>query len=587
MNNALHYTNERNVQIVLYLLKAHGVRKVVASPGTTNMTFVGSVQQDPFFEVYSAIDERSAAYIACGLAAESGEPVVLSCTGATASRNYYPGLTEAFYRKLPLIAVTSTQDPARVGQLAEQVIDRSQCAKDIVVCSEQIQYIEAASDEWNVTIKVNRALHALRKHGGGPVHLNLETRYSSNFSVEQLPPARVIDYVGALDTMPSLPKGRVAVAIGSHRPMSKELTQAIDRFCKAVGGVVFCSHVSNYKGAYAVGNTLIATQDAYRSTLFAADLLILIGEVTGGDTQMGHLHSPAQWRVSEDGEIRDLKRQLTAVFEMPEQHFFDYYASHAGKGHPSADEWVHALRQEDELVRANIPDVPFSNIWMAQQTLHRLPEGCMLHLGILNTLRSWNFFHAPASVSIFSNTGGFGIDGIVSSLIGASLASPQRLCFGVVGDLAFFYDLNCIGNRHVGANVRLLLINNGRGVEFRNPYHPCTPFGEDADPYMAAARHNGYMSHKLIKHFAQDLGYEYLSASNKEEYLAALERFVTPELTERPMLFEVFTETEDERTALSTYHHLARNVKGNPRLRDLLKRHLSPRTIAWLKRHLR
>ena len=73
-----YYTNERSQQIVIALLKAHGIRKVVASPGTTNITLVASMQQDPYFEMYSSVDERSAAYIACGLAAESGEPVVLA-----------------------------------------------------------------------------------------------------------------------------------------------------------------------------------------------------------------------------------------------------------------------------------------------------------------------------------------------------------------------------------------------------------------------------------------------------------------------------------------------------------------------------
>ena len=82
-----YYTNERNVQILIALLKEHGIKRVIASPGSTNVTFVGSLQQDPWFEMYSCVDERSAAYMACGMAAESGEPVVLSCTGATASRN--------------------------------------------------------------------------------------------------------------------------------------------------------------------------------------------------------------------------------------------------------------------------------------------------------------------------------------------------------------------------------------------------------------------------------------------------------------------------------------------------------------------
>ena len=74
----MRYTNERNAQLIISLLKEYGIRKVIASPGTTNVPFVYSVQNDSFFEVYSAFDERSAAYMACGLAGESGEPVVLS-----------------------------------------------------------------------------------------------------------------------------------------------------------------------------------------------------------------------------------------------------------------------------------------------------------------------------------------------------------------------------------------------------------------------------------------------------------------------------------------------------------------------------
>ena len=73
-----HYTAEKNIQILISLMKAHGVRKIIASPGSTNITFVASLKQDPYFEMYSAPDERSAAYMACGLAAESGEPVALS-----------------------------------------------------------------------------------------------------------------------------------------------------------------------------------------------------------------------------------------------------------------------------------------------------------------------------------------------------------------------------------------------------------------------------------------------------------------------------------------------------------------------------
>ena len=123
---AKYYTVERGQQILISLLKQHGIRKVIASPGTTNITFVASVMNDPFFQVFSSVDERSAAYLAVGMAEETGEVIVLSCTGATASRNYISGLTEAYYRKLPILAVTSTQNENRIGHMIPQMMDRSQ-----------------------------------------------------------------------------------------------------------------------------------------------------------------------------------------------------------------------------------------------------------------------------------------------------------------------------------------------------------------------------------------------------------------------------------------------------------------------------
>ena len=187
-----YYTKERNTEILIALLKAHNIRNVIASPGTTNINFVASLQQDSFFKLYSAVDERSAAYMACGMAAETGEPVVLSCTGATASRNYVPGLTEAFYRKLPVLAVTSCQHTGRVGQMIPQVIDRSVQMKDLVKLSVQSDSVHDKDDEWACNVALNKALLELRHRGGGPVHINLVTTYSGDFSVKTLPSTRVI-----------------------------------------------------------------------------------------------------------------------------------------------------------------------------------------------------------------------------------------------------------------------------------------------------------------------------------------------------------------------------------------------------------
>lgn len=177
-------------------------------------------------------------------------------------------------------------------------------------------------------------------------------------------------------------------------------------------------------------------------------------------------------------------------------------------------------------------------------------------------MRTWNYFDIPDTVYGYANTGGFGIDGYVSSFIGASLVHPEKLYFCVAGDLAFFYDMNVLGNRHVDRNARILLVNNGKGTEFRNYMHPGAAFGEKADKYIAAAGHYGNKSHELVRHYAKDLGYEYFSANTKEEYLKHLDRFLTPGLTDRPMLFEVFTDSRDESDAIQIMNNLNVSAKG-------------------------
>lgn len=556
-----YYTVERNQQIVLSLLKQHGIRKVVASPGTTNITLVASMQQDSWFEMYSSVDERSAAYMACGLTAESGEPVVLTCTGATASRNYVPGLTEAYYRKLPILAITATQNENRIGQMVAQVIDRSQLQKDIAVLSEHIPSCMNEDDEWAATIKANRAMLALRYRGGGPVHINLSTTYSRDYSIKELPLARFIQRFIRGDKMPTIPEGRIAIWVGAHMPWSEMLANSVNTFCKRYGAVVFCDHCSNYHGPYRALMALVGTQKQYKSSIFKSDLLIHIGEITADYDMTCHLSATRQvWRVSEDGELRDPFRHLSSVFEMSELSFFNYYAE-GDSMVSNSQTYINECKIEYEKVHSLIPELPFSNLWIAQHTAHRLPENSVLHLGILNSVRTWNMFEVHPSINGFTNTGGFGIDGLVSTCLGASLAHSEQLYFLVIGDLAFFYDLNAAGNRHVGNNIRILLVNNGKGTEFRNYNHPGAAFGEKADKFIAAAGHYGDKSPLLIRHYAEDLGYEYLMASTKDEYLRQMERFTASEFRDAPMLFEVFTDSKEESDALYIIDHLIKDPK--------------------------
>ena len=570
------YTIEENTRMLIALLKKYNIKRVIASPGTKNISFIGSIQYDDFFEIYSVSDERSAAYMACGMAAETKEPVCLSCTGATASRNYIPGLTEAYYRKLPVIAITSGGSQNTIGHNIEQVIDRRNQLNDMVCFSTNLPTIDSDDDRWGCEISINKALIATKRHGGGPVHINLESTTGRKFTERELPDTRKIDYYTYTDlnALPGISEGKVAVYVGNHEEMSEELQDSITQFCAKYNAVVLCGRTGNYFGKYRVLPTLVLKQESYKSDVTDIDLMIHIGNVSGDQFR---LRPKKIWRVNPDGEIRDTYRKLSAVFELDELSFFNSYVK-AAEGKAEQSDYYQKWVEEVNHLEANLPELPFSNIWVAQHTMSRLPDQSVLHMGILNSLRSWNCFDSEKPFPGYSNTGGFGIDGGISTTIGGALVNPGKTHFCFIGDLAFFYDMNSLGNRHVPENVKILLVNNGRGAEFRKYNHPGSAFGDDADWFIAAGGHFGNQSPELVKHFAEDLGFEYYSAESKEEFEKSVDGFIK---TPHKAVFEVFTDYSEESNAIKMLYNLDSNVR--PGMKDLAKNVLGDKGVKKIK----
>ena len=580
-----YYTSEKNIQILISLLKAHNISKVIASPGTTNISFVESIRHDDFFEIYSCVDERSAAYLACGLSADSNEPVVLSCTGATASRNYFPGLTEAYYRKLPIIAITATQHLGRVGQNVPQVIDRFEQPNDTVKLSVQLPSVVTDEDAWACNLNVNRAILESTRNGGGPVHINMVTTYSNDFSIKNLPDERKITRIEYSNYFPKISKNKVAIFVGNHNIWSEVLVNEVDEFCEKYNGVVICDHTSNYNGKYKVLANLICNQELYSSSLKDIDLLIDIGNISGAYL---NIKPKEVWRVNPDGEIRDQFKKLTYVFQTDELTFFDKY--NILKDNKGNNEYYNEWKNERDRIYKKIDDdkLPFSNIWMAKNTINLIPNDSKVHLAILNTLRSWNYFSTDNAINFFCNTGGFGIDGIMSSMIGASYSNPNKTVYGIIGDLAFFYDMNSLGLRDIGNNLRIILVNNGCGTEFHNYNHRAMSASDKVGDYTAADGHNGNKSSELVKNYVENLGFKYLVARNKKEYLEKIEEFILGD-SEQSIVFEVFTSPEDESNALKIINSLEVDEKfiKKQELKNKLKKIVGTENIKKIKKFIK
>lgn len=552
------YTNDKNAQVVITLLKKYNIRKIVVSPGTTNVPIARTVQNDPFFEVYSVVDERSASYFATGLAFASNEPVAISCTGATASRNYLSALTEAYYRKIPIIAITSQHHSPDYSDLVPQLTDRTVSQNDVKRYSAMLPLVKDEEDLNRCVFQVNKALTVATTKGCGPVHINLPVSVDYVFKTEKMPDYQKIDFytaetINGRELTRKFFGKKIGVFIGAHNQFNVETLKAINQFVSSAGAAVFYDHTSNYTGKNRVLTSRIAD---LLQTDNLPDIIIDMGSVSGDYSASRLFRGITTWRISEDGEFHNRQGivRLKKVFDCSEKLFFKTLAG-AMNGVVCKNYYKALTKRLNEI---KIPNMPLSNTYISYRLSENIPKNSILHLAILNSLRNMNFFEVDKSIITSSNVGGFGIDGPVSTLIGQSVFDRSRITFGLVGDLAFFYDMNALGIREIGKNIRIILVNNNNGVEFRLNNTLESQWGSDTNQFISAAGHNG--SAKL---WAESRGFKYMTASNKKDYDRQIAEFCHADVNHfnAPVLFEVFTEVGDEQLALRHIRDINRPIK--------------------------
>ncbi len=141
---------------------------------------------------------------------------------------------------------------------------------------------------------------------------------------------------------------------------------------------------------YSVQSALLAAQEVpINKKFFECDILIHIGGISGDYYTMNAIQAKEVWRVDEDGKIKDKFKKLTNVFVMSETEFLSYYINHTINC--NIENPLGKFKQCYNDIINRMPELPFSNIWIASRLSKAIPYNSILHLGILNTLRSWNF----------------------------------------------------------------------------------------------------------------------------------------------------------------------------------------------------
>lgn len=578
------YSDITSVRILVALMKEHGIRQAVLAPGGSDIPIVHSLETDPFFSCHSVVDERSLVYFAMGIAQQTGEPVACVCTSGTAVSNFLPGMTEAFYQDVPLVAITADKDPRRTNQLEIQKIDQAGILSRVTRKDVDLPLVVSKEDSKYCARLINEALAELKHHGGGPVQINIPIiGDTATYTSEPLPKVRPLSIHEVENDNSWLPlvhtlkqAKKILIVAGQQPSCDQKTVDAIDSFTAKYNCCVSIETVSNLTCERSVRTYPITEMlSSALPTNLLPDIVISFGNNLSSYKLKpfirGAADSVTHWQVDPAGRSRDMFDCLTDVFECSPRYFFEFFANHAEEGSTNDGSYLAAWARE--FAKLKIGGFEFSNFYVAQELAKRIPPRSILHCAILNSTRVMQFFNLDPTIRIYSNIGALGIDGCLSTFMGQATMA-QGLAFLLIGDLSFFYDMNAAGLRDVGDNVRIVLLNNGGGSEFH--FFMGKKNIPTIDQYICA-EHS-----KAAKGWLVSLGYEYYAAKSKDDLAAVLPKFVSA--AGGPKVLEIFTGMEHDADLANGFYSTAvpKNVKTE--LKRAAKNMLSPKQRAAIKR---
>lgn len=537
------YTNHKSALYVITMLKQRGISNIIVSPGNSHNPLVRSVDEDPFFKTYCITDERSAAFFAIGVAQSIQAPVAIMCTSGTAVCNYISGVTEAYRRNIPLVVITADKHPYFLNQLEDQMINQPSLFTDITKYAVTLPEIADEKDDWYCRRLLNEAFLEMNHHGTGPIHINVPISYGmfaigSDFTTPELPVLNRIDRLDAQtssstwDQLFATLKGkRILFLCGQDITFNQEELELLDTVSKGFNCILGKDPLSNLH----LERSIALERVLHKAHQIRPDVVITLNGSTAASIKYQFKitgYTFEHWLVHEQGTVADPYRKLRYVIESDTVGFLRIMARYA-QPDTTPDYFKCCKEIENEF---QLPELPYSQAFAMQQFLKQVPADCILHLGNSSTIRLAQFFPFHPQTRIFCNRGVNGIDGCMSSFIGHA-ASTEKLCFLLIGDLTFFYDMNALWNRYVGKNVRIILFNNGGAALFH--YNQGTRNFPTLNENVAA-EHSA-----TARGWVESAGCKYLSATSEQELLAALDSFVSPD-SEQPIVLEVFTQKDND-----------------------------------------
>lgn len=480
-------TDKRVCRALAALLVAHGVERAVLSPGSRNVPLLIAMTHEPSILTETVVDERSAAFMALGMAAVTGKPVALVCTSGTALLNYAPAVAEAYYRHIPLIVVSADRPRRWIDQDDSQTIRQPGALSPIVkgsydICAESV----GADGDWFANREINDALITATTGCRGPVHINMQIDEPlGHRTTEVLPRQRVVSTVSS----PGLPDresmAALSMMVGDSRKVlviagfgapDARLKAALGRMAAMPNVAVMTESIANLDDERFIGriDTAIGGLTAEQLQRLAPDIVITTGGalVSRFVKQFVRDHRPsAHWHVGFTRNTIDCFKSLTLRIEADPGEFFAALADMTPTSAADSvygSEWHELYDNARRRRDAYAATAPWSDLRAFSIIMNHLPAGCMLQLSNGTPVRYAQLLAGASAVArTDSNRGVSGIDGSTSTAIGAAIASEDVMTVLISGDMSAQYDIGALSFRGIPRLFRMIVMCNGGGGIFR------------------------------------------------------------------------------------------------------------------------
>lgn len=518
-----------------------GCRHVILSPGSRSAPLALAFKRQGKFTLQVISDERSAAFVALGIALNTKNPVILVCTSGSALLNYYPAIAEAFYQHVPLIVLSADRPAEWIDQNDGQSIRQNQVLHAHVKKSYTFQTdYQHPTTAWDCYRKLNESFHIAVQVPYGPVHINIPFREpfypTGPTSIEEpLPVIPVTPSIVHIKESEEFQKriagySKILFVIGQQDDL--ELSKAFTH----IHVPILCDSIGNLRhlptSIYATDGIWNFITEEEKKELEPQLVLTIGNSILSKNIKQWLRHCTMEhWHIGVENCLTDIFQHLT--HQIPGSAI-DFISTLQIEQQDYTNQWLALQKKYDIKLKEYIASTTswddFSAIGYIVQ---HIPTNSIVHLANSMSVRYLNYFNTQPFL-VQSNRGVSGIDGCLSTAVGYASTS-SRLNTIIIGDQAFFYDRNAFWNQVSKNNLRIILLNNNGGVIFSMIDGPSQQ--SELEELFTAP-------HTLTaEHWCKEYGVEYYPCASVESLQQALATFYHP--SNHAKVIEVQIKTQD------------------------------------------